>query len=145
MEREKKKGRRRRRKKKKQQKNGEESGSRSWFQTDVGEGGDQDRQGGIRNKEKEKEEEKPEADRNVECKSVDCSLSFQNLQWLLLFPSPVFYSTFPIWSALFSYNFPFFAPIPPLLSSSVPLSLFFLFAQLTLSAVVKNPLSRRIS
>lgn len=144
MEREKKKRRKRRRKKKKQQKNGEESGSRSWFQTDVGEGGDQDRQG-IRNKEKEKEEEKPEADRNVECKSVDCSLSFQNLQWLLLFPSPVFYSTFPIWSALFSYNFPFFAPIPPLLSSSVPLSLFFLFAQLTLSAVVENPLSRRIS
>lgn len=92
---------------------------------------------GIRNKEKEKEEEKPEADRNVECKSVDCSLSFQNLQWLLLFPSPVFYSTFPISGlALLSYNFPF---IVPLLFHST-LSLFFLFAQLPLSAMVENPL-----
>lgn len=94
---------------------------------------------GIRNKEKEKEEEKPEADRNVECKSVDCSLSFQNLQWLLLFPSPVFYSTFPISGlALLSYNFPFIVPL--LFHSTLSLSLFFLFAQLPLSAMVENPL-----
>ena len=73
---------------------------------------------GIRNKEKEKEEEKPEADRNVECKSVDCSLSFQNLQWLLLFPSPVFYSTFPISGLAFLLLFP---------SSSTRLFLFFFY------------------
>lgn len=100
---------------------------------------------GIRNKEKEKEEEKPEADRNVECKSVDCSLSFQNLQWLLLFPSPVFYSTFPISGlALLSYNFPFIVPL--LFHSTLSLSLFFFICTATAFRDGGEPsLSRQIS
>lgn len=73
------------------------------------------REGEIRNKEKE-EEGRPEADRNVECKSVDCShsLSFEG--------SPVVTSFSLACLLLFSSNFPFFYS-PPLPFDS----LFFFF------------------
>lgn len=86
------------------------TGSGSWFQADVR----------LKKKRKRKREgwEKPGAVRNVECKSVDYSLSFENLQWLpFLF---LFFSSSPVFllSSPFLARLPFCSVFLPLVESS---------------------------